>query len=424
MDKIICDLCGTSYPDTASQCPICGTPRPDAAAAQSADSEADSYAYVRGGRFSKSNVRRRAGGTQETRRREEPSHRRETRKAQEEAPQPEEEEGSNKGLIIVVIILLLAIIAACVYIGVQIVNKTRPGNGPSDSTQSTAAVKIPCTGVSLDQKELTFDAVNKTILLQPVLMPADTTDEVIFLSSDENVVKVDGDGLVTPVADGTAVITVACGQYRVECQVVCDMGVEPPPTEPPATEPPATDPSGTEPGPSMPPINIFSLNRREFTLSGYGATWDLTMDSPDPYYDGANYSGPADPSLIEWSSDDPTVAIVENGVVTAVGDGKCNIIAIYEGATRKCLVRCNNVVPPEDDYQLSHTDVTLPVGSIFTLSLLDGNTRLEDVTFQVADAAVCSVDDMGNVTGLSVGTTTVSIVYLGKTYECTVRVKA
>ena len=27
MSKIICDVCGTSYPETASQCPICGSAR-------------------------------------------------------------------------------------------------------------------------------------------------------------------------------------------------------------------------------------------------------------------------------------------------------------------------------------------------------------------------------------------------------------
>ena len=25
MSKIICDICGTSYPETSEQCPICGT---------------------------------------------------------------------------------------------------------------------------------------------------------------------------------------------------------------------------------------------------------------------------------------------------------------------------------------------------------------------------------------------------------------
>ena len=27
MNKVICDICGTSYPDTATNCPICGFER-------------------------------------------------------------------------------------------------------------------------------------------------------------------------------------------------------------------------------------------------------------------------------------------------------------------------------------------------------------------------------------------------------------
>ena len=30
MSKIICDICGTSYPDTADCCPICGCSRENA----------------------------------------------------------------------------------------------------------------------------------------------------------------------------------------------------------------------------------------------------------------------------------------------------------------------------------------------------------------------------------------------------------
>ena len=25
MNKVICDICGTAYPETATQCPICGS---------------------------------------------------------------------------------------------------------------------------------------------------------------------------------------------------------------------------------------------------------------------------------------------------------------------------------------------------------------------------------------------------------------
>ena len=62
MNKVICDVCGTDYPETATQCPICGCARGDAgqtSAGNASEEEARSYTYVKGGRFSKSNVRKR-----------------------------------------------------------------------------------------------------------------------------------------------------------------------------------------------------------------------------------------------------------------------------------------------------------------------------------------------------------------------------
>ena len=65
MSKIICDVCGTSYPETATQCPICGCVRPTDAVTvntESASAEVlpkNTYTYVKGGRFSKANVKKR-----------------------------------------------------------------------------------------------------------------------------------------------------------------------------------------------------------------------------------------------------------------------------------------------------------------------------------------------------------------------------
>ena len=61
MNKVICDICGTAYPDTAPKCPICGFAK-TATETTSAGSErrtSESYAAVKGGRFSKQNVRKR-----------------------------------------------------------------------------------------------------------------------------------------------------------------------------------------------------------------------------------------------------------------------------------------------------------------------------------------------------------------------------
>lgn len=66
MSKIVCDVCGTSYPETATQCPICGNAKSEKAATSGKPVTQDSgYAYVKGGRFSHSNVRKRNNGKKE-----------------------------------------------------------------------------------------------------------------------------------------------------------------------------------------------------------------------------------------------------------------------------------------------------------------------------------------------------------------------
>ena len=108
MSKIICDVCGTVYPETAQQCPICGSARTAQERVvpeenQKGNTAKDTgYNYVRGGRFSKSNVKKRNRTV-----------RKETKAAPKakrsgDAPSERESGGSNRGLIIAALVLLLA----------------------------------------------------------------------------------------------------------------------------------------------------------------------------------------------------------------------------------------------------------------------------------------------------------------------------
>ena len=120
MSKIICDVCGTTYPETAAQCPICGCVRPGEAKVVSTNTSVlpeegeNSYTYVKGGRFSKSNVRKRnqnnnaaASASSAT--------------AKEDG---EKKDGSEKGLTIAVIVLLLAIVAVVLYVVLRVFGHT------------------------------------------------------------------------------------------------------------------------------------------------------------------------------------------------------------------------------------------------------------------------------------------------------------
>lgn len=70
---------------------------------------------------------------------------------------------------------------------------------------------VPCTGISLSPSSLTFDTHEESKALTATLTPANTTDDLSWASSNENVATVSNEGVVTIHGIGTAVITATCG---------------------------------------------------------------------------------------------------------------------------------------------------------------------------------------------------------------------
>ena len=86
------------------------------------------------------------------------------------------------------------------------------------------AEDIPCTGITLDQTELTFtEAGSQT--LTATTTPENTTDVVVWESSNTGIATV-ANGVVTPVASGSAVITARAGSYSATCNVTVNMNAE------------------------------------------------------------------------------------------------------------------------------------------------------------------------------------------------------
>ena len=79
------------------------------------------------------------------------------------------------------------------------------------------AYKIKCDGISLDRSEIVLDT-SEPIQLNPTVTPIDTTESIVWWSSDESVAKVN-QGVVTPIAMGECTITATCGSYSAECNV-------------------------------------------------------------------------------------------------------------------------------------------------------------------------------------------------------------
>lgn len=77
---------------------------------------------------------------------------------------------------------------------------------------------IPCTGLTISKSTLSMSSVGSTSTITATVTPADTTDAIIWSSSNTDVCTVAG-GVVTQVGVGTATITVTCGNYTATCTV-------------------------------------------------------------------------------------------------------------------------------------------------------------------------------------------------------------
>lgn len=414
MSKIICDVCGTSFPESATQCPICGCVRSvDAKIVAGSTNEVQdqsvgAYTHVKGGRFSKSNVKKRNKIVVAP------------VESFEQENQPIKEGGKKDiGIVITTVLLLLAIIAVVVYIAIRffgpvISTGDADKEQPKDDVAQSATIEttegtlptILCTEVVLSKTEITFESKGAALLLNVDLNPAETTDTVTFTSADESIATISNEGKIVAVGRGTTMIVVTCGTASAECKVTCNF----------------TDPTEETTMPDVDVNEAFTLNRQDFTLNTKGQTWKL-------------YTGDIAANQITWTSDDENVATIKDGVVTAVGSGTTRVHGEYGGVKRSCIVRCSSAMGKADSttateatssvnegkYKISTSDASIKVGETFELTLKDVQGNPMNVSWFASDSAICSISG-NNITGREAGTIIVSGSIDGEAYSCIVRV--
>lgn len=403
MNKVICDVCGTSFPETGTHCPICGCAKSPAAEVVADDempvtqNRTADRDYGKGGRFAKGNTRR-------------PTQSRPTApRSYESKSRDREPEQTNKSLIAVVVVLLLAIVAVVIYIGVSVFFSDLGATGGTDTTGSTINSNgginvIACTGLDLKPTFIELNTAGESQSLAATATPADTTEVITYTSADPNVATVDNKGLVIGVGYGQTTITVKCGAFEKTCDVVCTFGT------PPVDSTPTT--------PTVPVGFVLKLktykDSGEITLAGDGVATLYTETM------GVKASD------ITWTTSDPAIATVENGKVTGVGKGYCYITATIGNQTATCKVICTSNAAPPSDYTISHADVTIKVGETFNLSLKSKETgaNVQGITWTATQEGVVLIN--GNkITGQTVCWSGIQVFveYEGVRYACRIIVK-
>ena len=347
MSKIICDVCGTSYPETATQCPICGCVRPGDAHIVSGDTNeieggtTGGYTYVKGGRFSKANVKKRSRSTQVS----------PVTSVSELTGEKKSGKKADMGLIIAIAALLLAIIAVVIYIAVRFLAPVNTDSKPKETEQSQVQtqtqtesntqettlpqeIDIPCTNINVTVESITFDTLSDSRYLVVNLVPEDTTDIVTYASTNLNVATVDEAGKVVAVGPGEAIITITCGQQVGECLVICNFEVES--TE--STEP--TNPSDSTES-TTPDTSVSGEIKLNYTLHypGDATLGDVTIRTGEKWVAYLDGEGKVDSSLIKFTSSNESIVTIDQfGVVKGVAAGEAYITAEYNGQKDKCRV--------------------------------------------------------------------------------------
>ena len=260
-----CEFCGTEYDASLEKCPLCGK----------------SVDQVQPEPAPGSEKQRKSGGARL-------------------AQKPEKAPAHNGGWIAACVVLGVAVLAGVVFflyiMGLfgnfsmksnpepdvlpeynyenqvpETPVQDEPEESPAEEPEEEQPVSGACTGLSISKKEETLEEAGEKFFLTAVASPMDCTDPITYTSSDETVVTVNVNGMVTAIGPGVAEIIVTCGDQTQSCIVTCDFEQEEEPEEAPEETPEETPEEAPAP----------TLNLEDFTLRYPGEKTQLTVQIAD-----------------------------------------------------------------------------------------------------------------------------------------------
>ena len=256
----------------------------------------------------------------------------------------------------------------------------------SDNGFKFEALNAPATGITLSKEKIEI-AKDKSIRLTASLTPVDTSDELTWTSSNEEVATVE-DGVVKAVGLGEAEIVAMAGSVTKSCPVKVYQGV-----------------------------NNITLDVTSHTMT----IGDFLQLTATIYPKDAEYKD------VIWSSNNEDVAVVDQkGLVQAKAYGKVKITATSKDGGLEAV--CNVTVEPVavTEVSLNAKAVTLKVGETYQLkeTILPENATDKTVTWTSSNTKAATVSG-GAVTAVGTGSAVIIVKTNSgaKTASCTVTVQ-
>lgn len=351
MNKIICEICGTAYPETAECCPICGCSREYSQNSQDEiPSQMPEYIPERrkiGGLFSAAQKKYHIDFYDYDE--DEDDQEEKLRAEFPDIPSVPQEHSANIPIVIALTVLIALSLLASGYLFFrydlpnrsvsQQETQVSTFSEPSEEVSETTEVPtVPCQSIVLTAGAPELTREGQYWLLHVIVMPEDTTDQLTYSSADENVVTVTAEGRLCAVGNGQTSVTISCGNERIVCPVTVSIPEE---TEPPETAAPSTEPGepSSEPearaveeestAPSEEPAGVvLKLKQEDITFRKTGVTFQLELDCD------------LKPEDVTWLTLNSNVAICRDGLVSVIGYGTTKIVAQYDGQEVYCIIRC------------------------------------------------------------------------------------
>lgn len=242
--------------------------------------------------------------------------------------------------------------------------------------------------IHLSDTEITISEGNRHTLTAKVV-PSSVSEAVTWTSMDESIATVDADGTVTGIFGGRTFIYAKAGKLTKGCSVTVV-------------------------------TNVSSVKFQKHSLElAVGDAEEILYDiEPERALSKA----------LVWSSQDPGIAFVSNGVVVAKSIGKTQIKA-YSVTNPDAFDICEvEVIVPVSEVTISDVSAALWIDETFQLSasVLPHDATYRDLAWSSSDESIATVDSDGLVRGISAGRAVIAATTLdGKaSATCEIEVRA
>ena len=245
---------------------------------------------------------------------------------------------------------------------------------------------IPVSSIILNESSVQL-MVGENAHLEVSIEPDDATNKTVKWSSSNPTVVSVNDGLVEGVSAGVAVITADADGKTAKCTIKVI--------------------------PAFVDVESVKLDKSNVSLKA-GEMIELTAT--------VNPSDATDKS-VAWTSSNPSVATVENGVVKAIKVGITTITAKAGDKTATCSVTVE--ATPVTSITLDRTAASLKAGQSITLTATvnPSDATYKTVTWTSSNLSVATVEN-GTVKAVKVGSAAITAKAGDKTATCSVTVEA